>query len=193
MVLEKQDRRVKRSKSMMRDALIALMQEKPFSEITAKDITERADLNRATFYLHYNNVFGLLDELENEVVEGFARMLEETQIRQNEAWEYPIIGHICEYITENPDLCCCLLLNPHSDRLVGKLTEIMKQKGQKVRREMGLEMETHKTEYIHQFIACGAMGMVKQWLTEGMPLSKKEMTELAEKIVRPIFQLLIPS
>lgn len=49
MISEKQDRRVKRSKALMRDALIGLMQEKPFNEITAKDITERADLNRATF------------------------------------------------------------------------------------------------------------------------------------------------
>ncbi|MGN0134152.1 MAG: TetR-like C-terminal domain-containing protein [Anaerotignum sp.] len=193
MISEKQDRRVKRSKALMRDALIGLMKEKPFSEITAKDITDRADLNRATFYLHYNNVFGLLDELENEAVEGFSRMLEKAEIRQDAAWEYPLIGHICDYIVENPDLCRCLLLNPRSDRLAEKLTEIMKQKGQKVRQEMGLEVETHRADYIHQFIACGAMGMVKQWLVEGMPLSKEEMMDLAEKMVRPIFQILIPS
>ena len=193
MIAEKLDRRVKRSKTLMRDALIDLMKEKPFSEITAKDITERADLNRATFYLHYNNVFELLDALENEAVEGFSRMLEDADIRQDAAWEYPLIGHICDYIVENPDLCRCLLLNPHSDRLAKKLADIMKQKGQKVQQEMGLEIETHKADYIHQFIAYGSMGMVKQWLMEGMPLSKEEMMELAEKMVRPIFQILIPS
>ena len=193
MIAEKLDRRVKRSKALMRDALIELMKEKPFSEITAKDVTERADLNRGTFYLHYNNVFGLLDELENEVVEGFAHMLEETDIRQDGAWEYPLIGHICDYIAENPDLCRCLLLNPRSDRLAKKLADIMKQKGQKVQQKMGLEIETYKADYIHQFIAYGFMGVVKQWLMEEMPLSKEEMMELAEKMVRPIFQILIPS
>lgn len=193
MITEKLDRRVKRSKTLMRDALIDLMKEKPFSEITAKDITERADLNRATFYLHYNNVFELLDALENEAVEGFSRMLEDADIRQDAAWEYPLIGHICDYIVENPELCRCLLLNPHSDRLAKKLAEIMKQKGQKVQQEMGLKIEAHKADYIHQFIAYGSMGMVKQWLMEGMPLSKEEMMELAEKMVRPIFRILIPS
>ncbi len=189
---EKQDRRVKRSKSLMREALISLMQEKPFSEITAKDITVRADLNRATFYLHYNNIFGLLEELEDETVEGFARMLEEAEIRPGAAWEYPLIGHICDYIVENPDVCRCLLLNPHSDQLAAKLTNIMKQKGRQVRQEMGLETEDPKADYIHQFIACGAMGMVKQWLLEGMPISKEEMVQLAEEMIRPIFRILLP-
>ena len=49
MIAEKQDRRVKRTKNLMRSALMELMDEKPFSEITAKDVTAKADLNRATF------------------------------------------------------------------------------------------------------------------------------------------------
>ena len=121
------------------------------------------------------------------------RGMEETDIRQDGAWEYPLIGHICDYIAENPDLCRCLLLNPRSDRLAKKLADIMKQKGQKVQQKMGLEIEAYKADYIHQFIAYGFMGVVKQWLMEEMPLSKEEMMELAEKMVRPIFQILIPS
>ena len=192
MIEEKQDRRVKRTKALMRDALMALMDEKPFSDITAKDITSKADLNRATFYLHYNNVFNLLDEMENEVVEKFALMVERMEIRPDEDWEYPVIGHICDYIIENPRICRCLLLNSRSDRLAGKLTDIMKRKGIAVRRSMGLEEEIPQMEYVHQFIACGAMGMVKQWLVDEMSLSKEEMVELAERIIRPIFQILLP-
>ncbi|MCI8703175.1 MAG: TetR/AcrR family transcriptional regulator [Anaerotignum sp.] len=191
MIAEKQDRRVKRTKNLMRSALMELMDEKPFSEITAKDVTAKADLNRATFYLHYTNVFALLDEMENEVVEKFAQMLDKLEIRQGEAWEYPLIGHICDYIVENPKLCRCLLLQSRSDRLAGKLTEIMKQKGRKVRQERGVNPESPEAEYIHQFIAYGAMGMVKQWLEEGMPLSREEMMMLAERLTRPILQMLV--
>lgn len=114
------------------------MQEKLFPEITARDITDRADLNRATFYLHYNNVFDLLEELEEETVSEFARMLEETPILENSTWESVLIGKICDYIAENQDLCRCLFLNPHSDCFTEKLTEIMKRKGQEIRKERGL-------------------------------------------------------
>ena len=182
--MEKQDRRVIRSKMRMREALISLMQEKLFPEITARDITDRADLNRATFYLHYNNVFDLLEELEEETVSEFARILE------NSTWESVLIGKICDYIAENQDLCRCLFLNPHSDCFTEKLTEIMKRKGQEIRKERGLERDSRQTDYIRHFISCGAMGMVKRWLAEGMPLSKAEMMDLTEKIMHPIFQLL---
>lgn len=193
MLAEKQDRRVKRTKMMMRDALMELMDEKPFSEITAKDVTAKADLNRATFYLHYANVFALLDEMENEVVEKFAQMLEQAEIRQDKAWEYPLIGHICDYIVENPKLCRCLLLQSRSDRLARKLTEIMKQISRKVRQDWGTDAVSPETEYIHQFIAYGAIGMVKQWLEDGMALSREEMVVLAERLIRPILQILVTS
>ena len=189
---EKVDRRIKRTKAMMRDALMDLMDEVPFGNISAKDITNRADLNRATFYLHYNNVFELLDELENEIAGSFAQMLEKVEIKRGAAWEYPVVGQICSYIMENQRLCRCLLLNPRSDRFARKLTEIMKRKGMQVKQEMGLEIDPIKEEYIHQFIACGAMGMVKQWLLEGMPMSKEEMTEFTMLIIRPIFDILLP-
>lgn len=189
--MEKQDRRVKRSKTLMREALIGLMQEKPFSEITAKDITERADLNRATFYLHYNSVFDLLENLEDEAAESFARALEKTKIRQGAAWEYPLIGYICDYIAENPEVCRCLFANPRSDRFAEKLTEILVQKGKQVRQEMGLQEEPETVSYACHFIAYGAMGMLRQWLLGGMILSKEEMMHLAETLIHPIFQSLI--
>lgn len=118
--MEKQDRRVIRSKMRMREALISLMQEKLFPEITARDITDRADLNRATFYLHYNNVFDLLEELEEETVSEFARMLEETPILENSTWESVLIGKICDYIAENQDLCRCLFPQSAQRLLYGK-------------------------------------------------------------------------
>lgn len=189
---EKVDRRIIRTKSIMREALMDLMDEIPFGEITAKDITDRAELNRATFYLHYNNVFELLDELENEVAVVFSQMLEQIEIKQGKEWEYPVVGQICRFIVENQRLCRCLLLNPRSDRFGRKLTEIMKRKGMQVKAEMGLEVDPIKEKYIHQFIACGAMGMVKQWLLEEMPMTKDEMTNFAMLIIRPNFEILLP-
>lgn len=191
MAEEKQDRRIRRTKGLMRDALIELMTEKPFSEITAKDITEKADLNRSTFYLHYDNVFGLLDEMENEVVENFAGMIEEIEVEPDKAWEYPVVERICDYIVKNPKLCYRLLVNSRSDRLTARLTKVMKEKGKKARQEMGMDMESQTADYIYQFIVCGTIAMVKHWLAEGMSLPKEEMMELLEKMIRPIFQIMI--
>lgn len=59
---ESLDPRVIRSRQMLQDALLSLMDVKPFQAITVRDITRTATLNRATFYLHYTDKFDLLNQ-----------------------------------------------------------------------------------------------------------------------------------
>ena len=60
----KQDRRIRRTQKLLKDSLIELMQEKEFKNISVKDITDRADLNRGSFYLHYNDTYHLLQQMQ---------------------------------------------------------------------------------------------------------------------------------
>ena len=64
--IEKTDRRILRTRQGLRDALLQLMDEKDFNSITVEDITERANLGRTTFYLHYRDKEDLLlEEVSN--------------------------------------------------------------------------------------------------------------------------------
>lgn len=68
------DPRVKRTRKLLQDALISLLAEKTFHTISVQDIAERATLNRATFYAHFEDKFALMDyvvrETFREVVEN---------------------------------------------------------------------------------------------------------------------------
>ncbi|MFL5706619.1 MAG: TetR/AcrR family transcriptional regulator [Ktedonobacteraceae bacterium] len=55
------DPRVKRTRQLLQQAFLELLQEKSFQAITVQDITERATVNRATFYAHYEDKYALLD------------------------------------------------------------------------------------------------------------------------------------
>ena len=68
MAAQKEDRRIRRTKRLLRQALAEIMNEKEFKDITVKEITDRADLNRGTFYLHYEDKFALLDALIDEAL-----------------------------------------------------------------------------------------------------------------------------
>ena len=57
---EKVDRRIQRTRQLLRDALMQLVQEKGYDTVTIQDITERANLGRTTFYLHYQSKDDLL-------------------------------------------------------------------------------------------------------------------------------------
>ena len=61
------DPRVRRTRRLLREALFALLREKPFESISVRDITERAELNHATFYLHYDDKWDMLDSIVAEI------------------------------------------------------------------------------------------------------------------------------
>ncbi|NFW02796.1 TetR/AcrR family transcriptional regulator, partial [Staphylococcus aureus] len=64
----KEDRRIRKTKSSIKQAFTKLLQEKDLEKITIRDITTRADINRGTFYLHYEDKYMLLADMEDEYI-----------------------------------------------------------------------------------------------------------------------------
>src|SRR4051794_38176514 len=64
--MPKVDRRIAKSQEAIKKAVIELMSEKSFDDITIQEIADRANLNRATIYLHYMDKYDLLDKLMEE-------------------------------------------------------------------------------------------------------------------------------
>ena len=90
---ENVDRRVKKTKKQLRLALMDLMSEKTQKQISVRELAERADINRGTFYLHYEDKFALLDELIDEALAA-APPLEGTEARA-----------LCQRPPANDDYC----------------------------------------------------------------------------------------
>ena len=66
-----ENRRVKYSKKLIQDSLLQLLQEKPLEKITVKELCERADVNRGTFYRYYEDIFDLFDTIEQALGKDF--------------------------------------------------------------------------------------------------------------------------
>ncbi|MDR3072439.1 MAG: TetR/AcrR family transcriptional regulator, partial [Clostridiales Family XIII bacterium] len=66
----KADRRTIYTKAVIKDALIELMREKPFNRITVKALCAKAEINRGTLYIHYADIYDVLDEIENDVLDS---------------------------------------------------------------------------------------------------------------------------
>lgn len=73
-----EDRRSRRSQRLLKEGLLGLMREKRFSDISVRDITERMDLNRGTFYLHYPDTTALLQSAETDMLDRRRRSLTST-------------------------------------------------------------------------------------------------------------------
>ena len=68
------DPRIKRTKKQLRWALMTLMSEKAQKNISVRELAERADINRGTFYIHYKDVSDLLQHLEDEMADKLSQM-----------------------------------------------------------------------------------------------------------------------
>lgn len=66
--VRKTDRRTLYTKMVIKDAILNLLEKKAYSTITVADICREAEINRGTFYLHYDNISGILDELFDDAL-----------------------------------------------------------------------------------------------------------------------------
>ena len=76
------DKRMLRTREAIRCALLSLLNQKDASQINVSELTEKAQISRKTFYLHYASVDEALQELENEI-EGWVM----AQLTQSDIWD----------------------------------------------------------------------------------------------------------
>ena len=73
--MRKTDARIRYTQGVLKQALLSFLKEKPINKITVKEVCERAELNRATFYAHYSDCFALLESIEEDLLEAFQQSL----------------------------------------------------------------------------------------------------------------------
>ncbi len=64
------DLRIERTRKCIRDAFIELRKTKPIEKITVKELAALASINKATFYSHYNDIYDLSEQIENETIQS---------------------------------------------------------------------------------------------------------------------------
>ena len=67
----KVDRRVRKTKALLLKGLTELMEQKDVNHISVRELTDLVDLNRGTFYLHYRDIFDMVNQVEDELFQEF--------------------------------------------------------------------------------------------------------------------------
>lgn len=184
-----EDRRIRRTRKLLRQGLAELMNEKDFKDITVKEITDRVDLNRGTFYLHYRDTYDLLEKVENELIETFESLIENYHPTEENSSAFVIIDQVYDYITENLDICKILFFNDSSTHYENKLLSIISSKGFEINSRLFTGKDLKLAEYTSYFMACGMLGLVKKWLSEDMPIPKDNMVSMMDRIIANSFHL----
>ncbi|HZW49184.1 MAG TPA: TetR-like C-terminal domain-containing protein [Bacillota bacterium] len=187
---EKDDRRVKYTKMVLKNSFIKLLGKKDISKISIKEICEDADINRATFYAHYIDQYDLMRTIENELLGNVGSYLAE--YTQSKANSNPVemIEKIFDYIKENAQLCK-LLLSERGDLNFQKSIMMLVYDKNISELTSGGAISKEDAEYIYSFTITGCVGVVQKWLDEDMKKSARFMAEMLVKISRELSTALI--
>jgi AcrR family transcriptional regulator len=178
------DRRSRRSRKLLKQGLLELMREKRFPDISVRDVTERMDLNRGTFYLHYTDTTALLRSIEKDMLVE-AQALINAHLQETVACGTlrPVFEPILDYVVDNRETCAVLFANDSASNFTNCLHEVVRRNGASV-----VEARFHPTsqkqlDYLLSFIAYGLIGLMKAWFDREMDLPKQELIAAADRMV----------
>ncbi len=175
------DRRKRRTKALLGKTLIQLLMQKDLKDITVRELTEMADVNRGTFYLHYTDIYDLFDQFEKELLEEFSCVISKHK-QQTDAFAYPAMVDTFKFIAVNADLFIAILRTKETN-FFAKIVEMNKPQNKEEWRKLvgGTREEYH--EYYYAFITSGLYAMLNRWFSQGMQESPECMARLAVKMM----------
>lgn len=181
---EKIDRRVRKSKEAIRTALVKLLKHKNIEDITVTEIAKEADVNRKTFYNNYENIYQVIEEIENDIVISFTDLL--SKINLDEMLKQPLkfFETLTNIVQKDFEFYSNLV---QAQRLGGfnlvlKITETLKES---VKANLPKELFKDKftMEFSIDYMITGMMEGYTEWLQNPKEISLEKLTSTMSTIM----------
>lgn len=170
------DPRILRTRQLIRDAFVELLQEYDVEKITVNRLAERATINRVTFYLHYKDIPDLMEKMADGMIEHIERILKMDSGEDGDA-----LVHLLEHIAKNSKFYKVVLASRRTpvftERLLKLLTELVtftieNRGGDRVLQNAGIQKEI--AVWYH---SAALIGSIVSWLRKDLPYSPHFLAE----------------
>jgi AcrR family transcriptional regulator len=172
-----QDRRIRKTRAILKNSLISLMNEKSVKHITVKELCEKADINRGTFYLHYKDVFDMLEKIEEDFFKELTEIVE-VYAKDMSIPKKLFLENLFSFILANKSFCL-VMLSGHGD--IAFLKRLQNYLHNTIMTSYGKSTST--AEHYYYFLIFGCIGLIENWLTSGTQESPAEMASISENII----------
>lgn len=184
------DRRVRKTKMQLFDALASLMQEKSVDEMTVREIADLADINRGTFYLHYKDVYDMVEQLESELLEQACEVFSQHPIEELSISPLPMLIDVYQFHAKNAPLFKALFGKNGHEAFTSKMDNMVKERALAMCKEKSITEKAPDFDYFYTFISSGFLKLLQNWLQSGMKESPEQMAVLTEKMISTGYEAL---
>lgn len=168
-----ENQRVRLSKTMLKEGLLKLLQERPLSEITVYALCETAGINRTTFYKHYASPTDLLQDIETD----FFREIDSI-VQVNVAAHTNGLSAVLQYLYDQRALFCTLAQTVPAQTFAEELFAVPSVNSFFEKALQTEQITDTKKRYIRQFTYHGIFAVLCDWLTGENPERPEEMVDV---------------
>ncbi|MGV7118733.1 TetR/AcrR family transcriptional regulator [Paenibacillus kyungheensis] len=184
------DRRILKTKYEIRNAFISLLKIKAFDVVTVKDITEEANINRATFYKHYEDKHDLLAKLEEDIIENIKILIDKSSPLHlqedliNQSTFKTTITAMYTYIEKEKELIEVLISSNGNQSFLAHMQFLLEQliKGNLQHYKQTKEAAVPKN-LIVVYLASAHLGLIRHWLLKKLNYTPEEMANMISNIL----------
>lgn len=169
----KEDRRVRKTKKSLRDSFFTLLQEKNINQITVTELTRLADVNRSTFYLYYNDVYDMMEKIQQEIYTVMTETVVKCAVGFTEPEDF--VKYCTGFLTfckENYTMCCFVTRNDCNNQLADRIKRDIRNAVPDSANKFSKNDPRH---YLTSFALSAMISVTLEWMNDGMQIPPEDM------------------
>ncbi|EOH93057.1 TetR/AcrR family transcriptional regulator [Enterococcus pallens] len=180
---QEKDIRYYRTKQRITAAMVRLLKEKNFDQITVKDICEYAEVSRSGFYLHYLDKYDLAEKHQLELMAHANSIIQTASQNPNKKNE--LMLHMLNYLKNDGELLALLISDHGSSEIRNQVKQLLKENAlQNIIDHINIQLDTEtEKHYLVTFLSNALLGVLQEWINHGQKESPEELVQIMNKIV----------
>lgn len=181
------DRRQRKSRIAVENALIELLQEKPLENISISELARKADINRKTFYNNYTTIDDVFSSIEEKIVSFVADSLPEQITIDNEIEIFNLLYNFSLTLSGHKKLLRHLFANHSTLYFKESLQNLILPYAE--RNLLNYNINPDIVPYVNQCVINGIFGIFEEWFHDNDELTPKQIALLAYNMTTSLIKL----
>ena len=171
----KEDKRVIKTKRALRLGLAELLTEKSIQNITVKELSDKVEINRSTFYANFTDIYDLYHKTEDMVIQEIGDIFSENYATSPQAF----FEILFQYVYDNKQICRMFFGRNVSPTFFSRLTTLFKEacllcwQG-----NYGIADITQELEYYAHFYLSGGLSVIDKWADDDFEYSAEQLVAI---------------
>ncbi|HCI73556.1 MAG TPA: hypothetical protein DHV42_03340 [Lachnospiraceae bacterium] len=172
MTEKNENRRVRMTKRMIKDALLELIEQQPLVNISITAVCDTADVHRSTFYKYYTDIADLLNEIEQDI-------LDQIPVPKQDEDKSQLLKKTTaffDFVKQSEKTFRILFSESAGSSFITRLVDHLRSGY--ILLEVDSDTDELTAQFIRHYIANGTVGMLRAWINSDYPVSSHRIAEM---------------